>query len=107
MIFFEGFYLNLSNEDAFDRQAHGIYKLIPYYQKIYPLDESFNQFVIQKHPFTNKFQLVKIQDWAQIYGNMYSTKSIKSMNYEESQIKDINMIVSFFFLSQPYLSIKK
>jgi hypothetical protein len=92
----KGFYLNLSNEDAFDRQAHGIYKLIPYYEKIYPPDEIYNRFVIQKHPFTNKFELVKIQDWLHLYGMGYSTTPLKSLGYDKLQTKDIYLMNTLF-----------
>jgi len=38
--------LNLDFEDAFDREASGVYKLIPYYMKIYPKDNHQDRFII-------------------------------------------------------------
>jgi len=55
--------LNLENEDAFDREASGVYKLIPYYVKIYPNDNHQDRFIIHQNPFNGEFQLVKIFDY--------------------------------------------
>jgi len=51
--------LNLFQEDALTRQASGIYKKIPYYQKLYPIDSHQDRYFIQQNPFTGEFQLIE------------------------------------------------
>jgi len=85
----EYFDLNLDYEDAFDREATGVYKLIPYYMKIYPDDNHQDRFIIQQNPFNGEFQLVKIYN----YIHRKSVRSLFHPNQEIPQKKDLTKIV--------------
>jgi len=84
--------LSLEHEDAFDREATGIYKLIPYYVKIYPKDTNHgDRFIIQQNPFNDEFQLVKIFN----YINHKNVRSLFHPNKEVEQKKDLTTINCF------------
>jgi len=81
--------LNLDFEDAFDREASGVYKLIPYYMKIYPKDTNHgDRFIIQQNPFNGEFQLIKIFNY--IYRK--NVRSLFHPNKEIPQKKDLTTI---------------
>jgi len=83
--------LNLDFEDAFDREASGVYKLIPYYMKIYPKDTNHgDRFIIQQNPFNGEFQLIKIFNY--IYRK--NVRSLFHPNKEIPQKKDLTTINS-------------
>jgi len=75
--------LNLEYEDAFDREASGVYKLIPYYLKIYPKDDHQDRFIIQQNPFSGEFQLVKIY-------NYIHRKNVRSLFHPTKQLPQKN-----------------
>merc|ERR1711925_57142 len=83
--------LNLDFEDAFDREASGVYKLIPYYMKIHPKDTNHgDRFIIQQNPFNGEFQLIKIFNY--IYRK--NVRSLFHPNKEIPQKKDLTTINS-------------
>jgi len=55
-------FINLEIEKGSDYryEANGIYKLIPYYQRIFPEDSINCRFIIQKHPMSGDWLLTKI-----------------------------------------------
>merc|ERR1711964_865272 len=73
-----GIYITFQNTDAFKENANGVYKLIPYYQRIYPQNNPHesSRFIIQKHPFSGEWQLTEI------YNYIYR-KTIHSFSKEE------------------------
>ena len=78
-------------EDAFDREASGVYKLIPYYMKIDPKDTNHgDRFIIQQNPFNGEFQLIKIFNY--IYRK--NVRSLFHSNKEIPQKKDLTTIVT-------------
>merc|ERR1712034_108450 len=84
--------LNLDFEDAFDREASGVYKLIPYYMKIHPKDTNHgDRFIIQQNPFNGEFQFIKIFNY--IYRK--NVRSLFHPNKEIPQKKDLTTINSF------------
>merc|ERR1711964_194782 len=57
----------------------GIYKLIPYYQRIFPKEnvEHSSRFIIQKHPINHEWLLTE-------FGSTYLTPLIKNDGFENS-----------------------
>jgi len=46
---------DFEGQGAFKRAGNGIYKLIPYYQKVFPQDREKSRFIIEKHAFAGEW----------------------------------------------------
>jgi hypothetical protein len=61
-----------------------VYKLLPYYQKVFPLDKETSRFIIQKHAFNDEWQLTEIYNY--IYRKTIHSFSTDKENYVRDHI---------------------
>jgi len=96
-------FINLDIKKGSDHryEASGIYKLIPYYQRIFPEDSLNSRFIIQKHPMNGEWLLTEI------YESIWHKTIFSFPKENENPIRDAIVIKAFSMLQEGATEMKK
>jgi len=93
--------LNIDNQSDHRYEASGIYKLIPYYQRIFPADGKTSRFIIQKHPMSGEWLLTEI------YASIWHKTIFSFPKENENPLRDAIVVKAFSVFQEEVQEIKK